>query len=40
METVDGIITSYNERGELTVTAVYTNTEKFVRCGYKTRALY
>lgn len=36
METVDGIITSYNERGELTVTAVYTNTEKFVRCGYKT----
>lgn len=36
MEIIDGQIKDYNERGVLTVVADYPNTEKFIRCGYKT----
>ncbi len=36
MEIVDGTIQSYDERGVLTVVADYPNTEKFLKCGYKT----
>ena len=36
MEIIDGKITDYNERGVLTVVADYPNSDKFLRCGYKT----
>lgn len=36
MEIIDGTIKDYNERGELTVTAVYPDVKRFIRCGYKT----
>ena len=36
MERLDGTIKSYNENGKLIITAEYKDTDKFVRCNYKT----
>lgn len=34
MEIIDGKITDYDKSGKLTVTAMYDNADKFIKCGY------
>lgn len=35
MELIDGKITNYNERGEMTIRARYENVGRFIECGFK-----
>lgn len=35
MNPIDGRITDYNERGEITILARYENVGRFIECGYK-----
>lgn len=35
MNPIDGRITDYNERGEITIRACYENVGRFIECGYK-----